>query len=166
MEYSWRLFHFQHSCKLKTIDRKENTIHHYFIWLLIRICNPTCVGGKAFAANLMQPECAMRCFRSRKDWERWEQKLKGIQDLHILRCIKPRIFGKIVETSLHHFLDASEKGYSQCSYIQLLNIEGEIQCSFLIGKSRITPKKFLLITKLELTAAVLPVKMACLFWKN
>ena len=53
----------------------------------------------------------------RKDWERWEQKLKGVQDIHISRCIKPHMIGKIVETSLHHFLDASEKEYGHCSYI-------------------------------------------------
>ena len=53
----------------------------------------------------------------RKDWERWEQRLKGVKDMHISKCIKPRIFGKIVETSLRHFLDASENGYGQCNYI-------------------------------------------------
>ena len=45
----------------------------------------------------------------RKDWERWEQKLKRVEDLITSRCIKPHMAGKIVETSLHHFLDALEK---------------------------------------------------------
>ena len=45
----------------------------------------------------------------RKDWERWEPKLKGVEDLNTPRCIKPHMAGKIVETSLHHFLDASEE---------------------------------------------------------
>ena len=53
----------------------------------------------------------------RKDWERWEQKLKGVETIHMSRCIKLHMFGKIVETSLHHFSDASQKGYGQCSYI-------------------------------------------------
>ena len=53
----------------------------------------------------------------RKHWERWEQKLKYSKDIHISKCIKSRMFGKIVETSLHHFSDTSEKGYGQCSYI-------------------------------------------------
>ena len=99
----------------------------------------------------------------RKDWERWEQKLKGVENIHISRCIKPHMFGEIVETSLHHFSDASEQGYGQCSYIRLVNDEGKIHCSLLVGKSRITPENFLPIPKLELTAAVLSVKMACLF---
>ena len=76
------------------------------------------------------------------------------------------MFRKIVETSLQHFPDASEKGYGQCSYIQLVNDEGEIHCSLLVGKSRVTPKKFLSTPRLELTAAVLSVKMACLIKKE
>ena len=102
----------------------------------------------------------------RKDWERWEQKLKGVQDIHTSRCIKPHMFGKIVETSLHHFSDASEKEYGQCSYIRLVNDERKIHCSLLIGKSRVTPKKFLSTPRWELTAAVVFVKMACLIKKE
>ena len=102
----------------------------------------------------------------RKDWERWEQKLKGVQDIQISRCIKPCMFGRIVETSLNHFSDASEKGYGQCSYIQLVNDEGTIHCSLLVGKSKVTPKKFLSNPRLELTAAVLSVKMAWLIKKE
>ena len=102
----------------------------------------------------------------RKDCKRWEQKLKGVQDIHISRCIKPHMFGKIVETSLHYFSDASEKGYGQCSHIQLVNDEGKIHCSLLVGKSRVTPKKFMSTPRLELTAAVLSVRMVCLIKKE
>ena len=98
--------------------------------------------------------------------KRWEQKLKGVQDIHISRRIKPHMFGKIVETSLHYFSDASEKGYGQCSHIRLVNDEGKIHCSLLVGKSRVTPKKSMSTPRLELTAAVLSVRMACLIrWK-
>ena len=99
----------------------------------------------------------------RKDWERWEQKLKNVQDIHISRCIKPCMFAKIVETSLHHFSGASEKGYGR---VRLVNDEEKIHCSLLVGKSRVTPKKFLSTPRLELTAAVLSVKMACLIKKK
>ena len=102
----------------------------------------------------------------RKDWERWEQNLKDVEDIHISRCIKPRMFGKIAETSFHHFSDASEKGYGQCSYMRLVNDEGKIHCSLLAEKSRVTLEKFLSTSRLELTAAVLFVKMACLIRKE
>ena len=44
--------------------------------------------------------------------------------------------------------------------------EGGIHCSLLLGKSRIVPKKFVLIERLELTVAVLSVKMAYLLKKE
>ena len=99
----------------------------------------------------------------RKDWKRCEQKLK---DIHISRCIKAHMFIKIVETSLHYFSGASEKGYGQCSYMRLVNDERKIHCSLLVGKSRVIPKKFLSIPRLESTAAVLPVQMASLIRKE
>ena len=102
----------------------------------------------------------------RKDWKRWEQKLKRVEEIHKSRCIKPHMFGNIIETSLHHFLDASEKRYDQWSYIQLVNDEEEIHCSLLVGKSRVSPKKFLSTPRLELTVAELSVKMACLIRKE
>ena len=94
------------------------------------------------------------------------QKLKGVEDIHISRCIKPYIFGKIVETSLHYFSDTSEKGYVQCSYMRLVNDVGKIHSSSLVGKSRVTPKKFLSISRLYLTAAVMSVKMVYLIRKE
>ena len=76
------------------------------------------------------------------------------------------MFGKIIETSLHHFSDASEKWYGQCSYIRLVDDKGKIHCSLLVGKSRVTTKKFLSNPRIELTAAALSVKMTYLIRKE
>ena len=80
--------------------------------------------------------------------------------------MKPDNFGKMVNVSLHHFSDASELGYGQCSYIRIVNEVGRVHCSLLLGKSRVVPKKFISIPRLELNAAVLSVKMACLLKKK
>ena len=48
----------------------------------------------------------------------------------------------------------------------MVDEEGRIHCSLLLGKSRVNPKKFVSIPRLELTAAVLSVKMACLLKKE
>ena len=48
----------------------------------------------------------------------------------------------------------------------MVDEEGQIHCSMLLGKSRVVPKKFVSIPRLELTAAVLSVKMACLLKKE
>lgn len=66
----------------------------------------------------------------------------------------------MTKTELHHFSDASNKGYGQCSYLRLTNEQGQIHCSFVIGKSRVTPLKSVTIPRLELTAAVTSVRVS------
>ena len=72
----------------------------------------------------------------------------------------PKDFGKITNCTLHHFSDASQSGYGQCSYIRLVNDRAQIHCRLLIGKSRVIPLKFTSIPRLELMAAVLSVKIS------
>ena len=75
-----------------------------------------------------------------------------------------------MNVSLHHFSDASELGYGQCygqcSHIRMVNETGGVHCRLLLGKSRLVPKKFVSLPRLELNAAVLSVKMACLLKKE
>ena len=80
--------------------------------------------------------------------------------------MKPNYFGKVVNVSLHHFSDASELGYGQCSYIKMVNKTDRVCCILLLRKSRVVPKKFISIPRLELNAAVLSPKMACLLKKE
>ena len=63
--------------------------------------------------------------------------------------------------------------YGQSTYLQLVNVSGKIHCCLLMGKSRVTPKKYVTIPRPELIAAVLSVKIAALIrreldieWKN
>ena len=63
------------------------------------------------------------------------------------------------DASVHLFSDASETGYGQESYLQLVNEDNQIHYSLLIGKSRVTPTKYVSIPRLELTAATLSIKM-------
>ena len=102
----------------------------------------------------------------KKDWKKWLVKLKHIEQLHVRRCIKPDNFGKRVNVSLHHFSHASELGCGQCSYIRMVDEKGRVHCSLLLEKSRVVPKKFISIPRLELNAAVLSVKMVCLLKKD
>ena len=56
--------------------------------------------------------------------------------------------------------DASEIGYGQASYLRLVSEDNQIHCSLLIGKSRVTPTKYVSIPRLELTAVALSIKMS------
>ncbi|XP_062391066.1 uncharacterized protein LOC134078917 [Sardina pilchardus] len=65
----------------------------------------------------------------------------------------------IENIQLHHFADASEGGYGTVTYIHMSNTSGNIQVSLLLGKARVTPLKAVTIPRLELTAAVLAVRV-------
>ena len=82
-----------------------------------------------------------------RQWEAWKSNLLLLEDIKVERCFKPKKFGKIREYSLHHFSDASESGCGQCSYLRMVNENGQIHCSLVIGKSRAVPLKYISIPR-------------------
>ena len=115
----------------------------------------------------MKPKCAIGWC----SWFRAQERL-GKMGTEIKRCWRYAHI-KVYQAS-HVWKDCRNQPSSffgclrkrVCSYIWLVNDEGEIHCSSLVGKSRVTPKKFLSTSRLELTAAVLSVKIACLIRKE
>ncbi len=93
-------------------------------------------------------------------WLKWKTDLEKLDMVRIDRCYKPKDFGEVVLTEVHHFSDASSQGYGCCSYLRLVNVNGDVHCSLIIGKSRVAPKKTLTIPRMELCAALLSVKSA------
>ena len=45
-----------------------------------------------------------------------EIELHVLQSFSVPRCLRSEDFGKVLKKELHHFSDASTKGYGQCSY--------------------------------------------------
>ena len=68
--------------------------------------------------------------------------------------------------SLHHFTDACQYGYGQVSYLCLVDNNGRIHCSLMIGKTSVAPSKVKTIPRMELVAATLSVKMSILLTKE
>ena len=96
----------------------------------------------------------------KQQWLKWKSNLGKLNSFKIARCFKPKNFGNVKGYSLHHFSDVSDIGYGQASYLQMVNEDGKVHCCLLIGKSRVTPLKFNSVPRLELTAAVLLVKIS------
>ena len=96
----------------------------------------------------------------------WCNTLQSLGTYEITRCYKPCGFGKVKEFWIHQFSDASEEGYGQVSFIRMANCVGTIHCNFIMGKARVTPKKYISIPRLELVAATLSVKMEKLLKKE
>lgn len=84
---------------------------------------------------------------------------KLLEGFTVSRCVKPMAFGPLQSAQLHHFADVSETVYGITTYLLLSNQTGEKCCTLLMGKVRVAPLKRVTIPRLELTAAVVAVKM-------
>ena len=93
-------------------------------------------------------------------WERWRGELPLLHQLNVQRSFKPDNFGKVVTKQLHSMSDASRTGYGQASYLRLVDERGQVHCSFVAGKARVTPRKTVSIPLLELAAATVSVRVA------
>ena len=90
-------------------------------------------------------------------WRAWVDDLPKISRIAIERCVKPVESSDITSRQIRHFCDASQVAYGAVSYLRLVDMQGRIFCSFLIGKSRLAPLKITTIPRLELTAATVSV---------
>ncbi|XP_037799460.1 uncharacterized protein LOC119594502 [Penaeus monodon] len=77
----------------------------------------------------------------KQQWRRWRDDLIKLKELKIPRCYKPEEFRKVKSIELHHFSDASQNGYGQCSYLRQVSEEGQVHCALVMSKSRVTPLK-------------------------
>ncbi|XP_063968368.1 uncharacterized protein LOC129265564 [Lytechinus pictus] len=93
-----------------------------------------------------------------KEWDSWQAQLPDLSSVKIARCYKPDNF-ESPEYHLHVFSDASERAYAACAYLRVT--EGsKVHVTFVMGKTRLSPIKKMTIPRLELSAAVLAVKLA------
>ena len=97
--------------------------------------------------------------QTRAVWEKWRASLPSLESIELDRCFKPDDFGDVNSITLHHFSDASKTGIGQCSYIRLVDCDGRVHCSLVMGRSRVSPAKPMTVPRLELTAAAASVKI-------
>ena len=93
-------------------------------------------------------------------WMRWLSDLIKLKVVTVDRCFKPKGFAQVQETQLHLFSDASRQGYSAAAYFRLKDVDGRVHCSFVMGKARLAPIREISMPRLELTAAVISVKLS------
>lgn len=92
-------------------------------------------------------------------WRNWLDELPRLKDLKVNCCFKPINFGEVTSRQLHHFADASQHAYGTVTYLCLTNSKDDLHCSFIIGKSRLSPLKQLTIPRLELSAAIVAMRL-------
>ena len=81
-------------------------------------------------------------------WQQWLAYNPNLEIIKLNRCFKSSLSIKRVE--LHHFSDAPDKGYGQCSYLRVIDTNDNIICSLGMAKSRVAPVKVVSIPRLEL----------------
>ena len=87
----------------------------------------------------------------------WVSSLNLLESITVPRCLNP-VDGSEVKYELHHFADASQLAYGGASYMRIEDNNGNIFCSFPIGKGFV-PHSRVTIPRLELQAAVAIVRL-------
>ncbi|XP_067055972.1 uncharacterized protein [Acropora muricata] len=98
--------------------------------------------------------------QDRIQWFHWLEDLPKLENLQVDRCFKPKNFAEIKNAQLHIFSDGSRVGYGAVAYLRLVDVFDPIHCSFVMGKARLAPIHEITIPRLELTAAVISVKLS------
>jgi len=96
----------------------------------------------------------------RPQWEEWLRDLQNLADVKIQRCYLPEGFKEVQKYELHHFSDASVTGYGECTYLRAISASKQIHCSLVMGKARVAPTKVTTVPRLELSAAVVAVRIS------
>lgn len=127
------------------------------------IAAPFILPGKQLLQELCRRGVDWDTELSTSDTDQWNQlihELSELKKVRVPRCIKPSVtFGKVIQIQLHHFSDASDKGYGTATYIRFLNDLGSSFCNLLFAKARVAPLKKITTPRMELTAAQLAVKI-------
>lgn len=96
----------------------------------------------------------------KEQWKRWLDDLPKLHQIQVDRCFKPKGFGEVKEVQLHLFSDASRQGYAAVAYPRLKDVTNQVHCAFVMGKARYAPIREISIPRLELTAAVISVRLS------
>ena len=79
-------------------------------------------------------------------WSNWLSLLPRLNEVSVPRCFKTQDLAKLKNAEIHNFSDVSSFAYGACSYLRLIDENNNVACSFLIGKSRVSPIKAISIS--------------------
>ena len=94
------------------------------------------------------------------EWQSWQQSLPELSNMSLSRCFKFNLSEELHSVQLHSFSDASRLGYGVVLYLRIVEVDGQLNVSFVAGKARVRLIKQITIPRLELTAAVLAMKLS------
>ncbi|XP_046347391.2 uncharacterized protein LOC124128018 [Haliotis rufescens] len=100
-------------------------------------------------------------------WLTWEKELEEIPMVTLPRCYTPHgVDSGSADRQLHIFCDASERVYGSVAYLRTTDEGANIYVSFLMARSKVSPKKQLSMPRLELCAALTGAQLADVLCKE
>ena len=106
-------FGFKISLKDKPATKRGMLFELSSVYDPLGLASPFILKGRKIIQKLCQGNTAWDDTVSdevQKEWAKWKGKLPALEEIQIQRCIKPVDFGRVVESSIHHFSDASKDG--------------------------------------------------------
>ena len=141
-------FGFKISLKDKAITRRGILSVVSSVYDPLGFVAPFILPAKRLLQDLCQKSLGWDDLVSNEDlacWQNWLSDLSKLETLRMEHCLKPASFGEITSSQIHHFSDACQFAFGAVSYLRVTNGQDDIHCSFLIGKSRLSPLKQLTI---------------------
>ncbi|XP_046868563.1 uncharacterized protein LOC124461017 [Drosophila willistoni] len=90
-------------------------------------------------------------------FQKWRHQLEGVG---LFRCPRHYFGSEMVKSiQLHVFTDASESAYAAVAYWRATYQNGDVQVSFVCGKTKCAPMRTMSVPRLELQAAVLGTRL-------
>lgn len=92
------------------------------------------------------------------EWEKWKLSLIHLSDVQVKRAYGPEKYNNQCKVTV--FCDASKDAIAAVAYLSSVNSSGQVEVSFVMGKSKVAPRHGHTIPRLELCAAVLGLELA------
>lgn len=90
-----------------------------------------------------------------ESWNNWEKELPNLATITLPRClVTSNTDQSKVTRQIHIFCDASGKAYGSVAYLRTEDPQGQVQLAFIMGKSKVAPKRQQTIPQLELCGAL------------
>jgi len=93
------------------------------------------------------------------EWREWSNSISAVNDLRIPRCYCPHPF-KEDAVDLVVFSDASERAFGAICYLRFERLDGTVTTAFVMAKSRVAPRQYVSMPRLELCGCLLGATLA------
>ena len=90
--------------------------------------------------------------------QQWFSELDDLKKVQVHRCLQPRT--SPAETTIHTFVDASKDAFGAVSYVRNARLDGVVENRFIASKTKVAPLATMSIPRLELSAAVMGLRLA------